>query len=114
MTRQPEMIQAKNLPAQLDSLISDLRAATKDEVADEAIISILNRFVAAPDAADSILPDFAEDDVVLFEDDTLSVWFCRFQPGAPCHRMTTASPRPLPLSRVPNRMISSQLMTRDG
>lgn len=79
---QPGMIQAKNLPPQLDVLITDLRAATEDEAADEAIISILNRFVAAPDAADSILPDFAEDDVVLFEDDTLSVWFCRFQPGA--------------------------------
>ena len=87
---QPEIIQAENLPAQLDRLISDLRAATGSDLpsgapsaaVDEAIMSILNRFVAAPDTADSILPNFAEDDVVLFEDDTLSVWFCRFQPGA--------------------------------
>ena len=82
MTNPPETIQAENLPPQLDGLIADLRAAADADEPDEAIVSILNRFVARPDEADSIVPDFEEDDVVLFEDDTLSVWFCRFQPGA--------------------------------
>lgn len=75
-------IQADDLPPQLDAMIADLRAAGRSATPDASIDAVLRDFVAAPDAAASIVPDFAEDDVILFEDDSLSVWFCRFQPGA--------------------------------
>jgi predicted metal-dependent enzyme (double-stranded beta helix superfamily) len=28
------------------------------------------------------MPDFDQDEAILFEDDQISIWYCRFQPGA--------------------------------
>ena len=42
---------------------------------------MLQDFVRDPEQAAACCPDFEDNDVILFEDETVSVWFCRFLPG---------------------------------
>ena len=65
----------------LDHLISDLKTAARGPEPEVSVKSILGDFVADPAAARAAMPDYAEDDVIIFEDDSVSIWFCRFQPG---------------------------------
>lgn len=64
-----------------DQLISDLKTAAAGSDAEAAVKAVLTAFVADPETARAAVPDFADDDVVLFEDERVSIWFCRFQPG---------------------------------
>ena len=76
----------------IDQLITDLRDAADAADAEAAVKVILADFVRDPAAAKSSLPDDIADDVILFEDDRGSIWFCRFPPGASVpphnHRMS--------------------------
>lgn len=65
----------------LEILINDLKAAAGGQNPEAAVQSILAAFVREPEAAKAALPDYDEDDVILYEDETVSIWFCRFQPG---------------------------------
>ena len=65
-----------------DQLITDLRDAAGKADAEAAVKAILADFVSDPAAAKAALADDTEDDVILFEDERISIWFCRFQPGA--------------------------------
>ena len=65
-----------------DQLITDLRDAAGTADAEAAVKAILADFVSDPAAAKAALADDTEDDVILFEDERISIWFCRFQPGA--------------------------------
>ena len=40
-----------------------------------------------PSSVQREMPDFEENDVILYEDDTVSIWHCRFDPGytVPAH-----------------------------
>ncbi|MEG9862249.1 MAG: hypothetical protein V6Z81_07075 [Parvularculales bacterium] len=64
-----------------DKLVDNLKTAACSDDAEAAVKSLLTDFVKDPDRAKSALPDYTEDDVILFEDDSISIWFCRFQPG---------------------------------
>ncbi|TCL00621.1 putative metal-dependent enzyme (double-stranded beta helix superfamily) [Shimia isoporae] len=66
---------------QLESLITQLRAAAVGENPRADIKSLMQGALSDPEAFAAVLPEFEDDDVVLFEDDTISVWHCRFQPG---------------------------------
>ena len=68
--------------AMFDQLITDLRDAAGTADAEAAVKAILADFVSDPAAAKAALADDTEDDVILFEDERISIWFCRFQPGA--------------------------------
>ena len=66
----------------IDNLIADLKSAAQTEDAEAKVKALLAHFVRHPEQAKAAMPDYAEDDVILFEDDSISIWFCRFQPGA--------------------------------
>jgi 3-mercaptopropionate dioxygenase len=76
----------------LDTLIFALREATKTSNAEAKVKAILMDFVRDHETASSLMPDFNDDDVILFEDETISIWFCRFKPGTKVpphdHRMS--------------------------
>lgn len=70
----------------LDHLIDSIKTVSlakhSDKPADAIITSLLQDFVRALKTNTSARPNFTADDEVLFEDDNISIWFCRFQPGA--------------------------------
>ena len=65
-----------------DQLITNLKAAARGPDAAAAVHALLADFVRDPARAKAAMPAYQEDDVIIFEDDTVSIWFCRFQPGA--------------------------------
>ncbi len=71
----------------LKQLVLDLRAAATRKDASEQIRFLLEKAVQDPDLTSRGMPDFENDDTILFEDDSISVWHCRFQPGrtVPAH-----------------------------
>lgn len=79
------MQQAKTFD--LDQLVSDLRAAATGEDAVEQIRLLLQKAVQDPQLTWSGMPAFENDETILFEDDSISIWHCRFQPGhtVPAH-----------------------------
>ncbi|MCP4818843.1 MAG: hypothetical protein GY883_06630 [Shimia sp.] len=69
------------MTARMDQLISALRSAAGNEDARAQVKAVLQAAVSDPEAFAATVPAYAEDDVVLFEDATVSIWHCRFQPG---------------------------------
>lgn len=71
----------------LDKLVQDLRAAAIQPSAHHAIKALLEQAVADPEAMAEAMPEFADNDVILHEDETVSIWHCRFMPGqtVPAH-----------------------------
>jgi len=81
----------------LDRLIERLKSAAVSDhsqpPADLAIVSLLTEYVQHLKANHSARPMFEDDNVILFEDDHISIWFCRFQPKVkvpPHNHMMTA------------------------
>ncbi len=76
----------------LDDLVTRLRTAAKGENARAEVKELLQQAVEDPSRIQAGMPDFAENDVILFEDETVSIWHCRFMPGfsvpAHDHQMT--------------------------
>lgn len=69
------------MSAMVDELVGALRKAAVAEDARARVKAILQESVADPEAFAEALPEYTEDDVILFEDDTVSIWHCRFRPG---------------------------------
>ena len=69
----------------IDQLVENLKSATvsehPDKPLDRTIVSLLTDFVQHLKTDITARPKFEEDDVILFEDDKISIWFCRFHPG---------------------------------
>lgn len=65
----------------IERLVTDLKSAASSSQAPKIIRDILEKAVADPDTVASGIPDFEENDVILFEDDTISIWHSRFMPG---------------------------------
>lgn len=65
----------------LEKLVNDLKAAARTENAPSLIKSLVQDFVKNPEMAKSAMPDYSENDVIIFEDDSISIWYCRFDPG---------------------------------
>ncbi|MEP1207785.1 MAG: hypothetical protein ABJM29_12830 [Rhizobiaceae bacterium] len=65
----------------VDYLVSQLKSAVEAESPGARVKSILQEEMRDPDRVRAGMPDFEEDDVILFEDDEISIWFCRFMPG---------------------------------
>lgn len=76
----------------LDRLVAELRNAAKSNQARAEIKSILETTMADANWVEAGIPEFEDNDVILFEDDTVSIWHCRFMPGyqvpAHDHQMT--------------------------
>ncbi|MEM7188070.1 MAG: hypothetical protein AAF439_00535 [Pseudomonadota bacterium] len=71
----------------LDALVADLRSASTEARPQQAVKSVLQAAMSNPDNVVAGMPNFEDNDVVLFEDDTISIWHCRFMPGqtVPAH-----------------------------
>jgi len=71
----------------IDQLVDDLKKAALLEDAKAQVKPILERTVKNPEWVGISIPDYADDDVILFEDDSVSIWHCRFQMGlsVPAH-----------------------------
>lgn len=65
----------------MDDLLQKIIEAAHSQNAEQAVRSVLQAFVTDPEQAAANTPDFEENDVILFEDETVSIWFCRFAPG---------------------------------
>ena len=78
----------------LDNFMQELRAAA---VADDAVKRVRQLMTGAfrdPESIQMGMPHFDNDDEVLFEDDSVSIWFVRFVPGLhvpPHDHQTTAT-----------------------
>lgn len=65
----------------MDDLLQKIIDAAHSPEAEQAVKAALQDFVRDPEQAAARCPDFEDNDVILFENDTVSIWFCRFAPG---------------------------------
>jgi predicted metal-dependent enzyme (double-stranded beta helix superfamily) len=78
----------------IDQFILNLRAAAKETGAVVRVRHLMDEAFKNPTAIEAAMPDYATDDEILFEDDSVSIWFCRFVPGLhvpPHDHQTTAT-----------------------
>lgn len=70
----------------VDDIVARLRKAAMAPDARAQVRAIVEEVVADPEAASQAFPD-PGDDVILFEDETVSIWYCHFHPGmsVPAH-----------------------------
>ena len=66
---------------ELDPFVQQLRAAARGDDPVGAVRGLMNEAFADPHAIGAAMPDFDNDDEVLFEDESVSIWFVRFVPG---------------------------------
>ena len=65
----------------LDDLLARLKKAAIAPDAPKAVRTILEETVSNPEAVAIGMPTFVGNEAILFEDETISIWFCRFMPG---------------------------------
>lgn len=78
----------------LDDFILQLRAAARESEPVQEVRVLMNQAFQDPQAISNAMPEFENDDEVLFEDDSVSIWFVRFKPGLhvpPHDHQTTAT-----------------------
>ena len=64
----------------LDGFVDALRHAALQEDAPKALRRLMDEAVSDSDLMAAAIPDFGKD-LILFEDDTVSIWYCHFTPG---------------------------------
>jgi predicted metal-dependent enzyme (double-stranded beta helix superfamily) len=78
----------------LDNFIQELRAAAVADDAVKRVRQLMTEAFRSPESIRSAMPHYDNDDEVLFEDDSVSIWFVRFVPGLhvpPHDHQTTAT-----------------------
>lgn len=65
----------------LDDFVESVKARAADGATAGDIIAIMKEVFEDPQALASGLPAFKEDDTVIFEDETVSIWHVRFPPN---------------------------------
>lgn len=77
----------------LDRLVAELRKSAAGDEAVREVRAIMKLAVRDPVVVAAAMPEFDNDDEILFEDDSVSIWFVRFVPGIhvpPHDHQTTA------------------------
>lgn len=77
----------------LDKFIQQLRGAALEPEAKTRVRELMRDAFLDPEAIRTAMPVYENDDEVLFEDDSVSIWFVRFPPGTqvpPHDHQTTA------------------------
>ncbi len=71
----------------LDVLVEQLRAAAVGATPRAQIKAMMQDVMSDPQRVADGIAEFVDNDVILFEDDTISIWHCRFMPGhtVPAH-----------------------------
>ena len=78
----------------LDDFVQQLRAAALEGEPIRKVRELMNNAFSDPQAIKDAMPAFDNDDEVIFEDDSVSIWFVRFMPGLhvpPHDHQTTAT-----------------------
>ena len=78
----------------LEKFVEELRKAAREEDAVKKVRALMTEAFRDPEAIRAAMPEFDNDDEILFEDDTVSIWFVRFVPGLhvpPHDHQTTAT-----------------------
>ena len=75
------MAEGQTFPFSIDELVQELRTASTEETAVEKVRDIMDRAFSDPKNVAAHMPEFEDDDVILYEDGDISIWHCRFQPG---------------------------------
>ena len=65
----------------IDDFVVQLREAAQQSDAQTRVRALMDTAFSDPQAIDAAMPDYDNDDEILFEDDSVSIWFCRFMPG---------------------------------
>jgi len=79
---------------ELDAFVQQLRAAARQDEPVKRVRELMTDAFRDPAAIRAAMPEFDNDDQVLFEDDSVSIWFVRFVPGLhvpPHDHQTTAT-----------------------
>ena len=77
----------------LDNFVEQLRTLARGNEARTDVRAFMRDTFQQPEAIRAAMPAYENDDEVLFEDDTVSIWFVRFAPGIhvpPHDHQTTA------------------------
>lgn len=61
-----------------DNFVEKMRAAANSKTPTKSVCGELSSVLASVELKNSGLPEQAEDEILLFEDDTVSIWSCRF------------------------------------
>jgi predicted metal-dependent enzyme (double-stranded beta helix superfamily) len=78
----------------LDGFVLELREAARTDEPVKTVRELMSHAFRDPEAISAAMPDFENDDEILFEDDSVSIWFVRFVPGLhvpPHDHQTTAT-----------------------
>ena len=78
----------------LEDFVQELRAATLAEEPVKRVRELMAQTFQDPEAIRAAMPVYDSDDEILFEDDSVSIWFVRFVPGLhvpPHDHQTTAT-----------------------
>src|SRR5210317_2051 len=79
---------------ELDEFVGQLREAALQDEPVRRVRELMTDAFRDPAAIAAAMPEFENDDEVLFEDDSVSIWFVRFVPGLhvpPHDHQTTAT-----------------------
>lgn len=79
---------------ELDGFVARLRMAAKSNDAARRVRELMSEAFRDPAAISAAMPHYDNDDEVLYEDDSVSIWFVRFMPGLhvpPHDHQTTAT-----------------------
>lgn len=79
---------------ELEKFVEQLRAAARRTDAKAEIRTLMHDAFQHPEAIRAAMPEYETDDEILFEDDSVSIWFVRFAPGVhvpPHDHQTTAT-----------------------
>ena len=79
---------------ELNAFVQQLRAAAHQDEPVKRVRELMTDAFRDPASIKAAMPEFDNDDEILFEDDTVSIWFVRFVPGLhvpPHDHQTTAT-----------------------
>jgi len=65
----------------LEGFVQELRAAALAEEPVKRVRELMEQTFQYPEAIRAAMPVYDSDDEILFEDDSISIWFVRFVPG---------------------------------
>jgi len=79
---------------ELNAFVQQLRTAAVEDEPVKRVRELMTDAFRDPASIAAAMPEFDQDDEILFEDDTVSIWFVRFAPGLhvpPHDHQTTAT-----------------------
>lgn len=67
----------------INHLVKELKLASRSDDPTSEVKAIMDRIFSDPNEIRANIPNYEEDEINLYEDEAISIWVCRFMPGAP-------------------------------